>query len=44
MFFFLFQIRDIKFLDFLKGLDLVELVLDGNPLCDKFEDQSVYVR
>ncbi|XP_044729790.1 nuclear RNA export factor 1-like [Chrysoperla carnea] len=37
------EIRDIRSLDKLKGLQLVDLVLDGNPLCDKFKDQSVYV-
>ncbi|XP_013782221.1 nuclear RNA export factor 1-like [Limulus polyphemus] len=30
-------------LNFLKGLELQELYLDGNPLCDKFKDQSSYI-
>ncbi|XP_044758210.1 nuclear RNA export factor 1-like [Coccinella septempunctata] len=37
------KIRDIGMLDSLKGLPLVELFLDGNPLCDKFKDKSIYI-
>jgi hypothetical protein len=31
-------------LDCLEGLRLEDLVLDGNPLCDKYKDQNTYVR
>ncbi|XP_045476464.1 nuclear RNA export factor 1-like isoform X2 [Harmonia axyridis] len=37
------KIRDIGMLDSLKGLPLIELFLDGNPLCDKFKDKSIYI-
>lgn len=38
------KIKDIIHLDSLIGLNIIELVLDGNPLCDKFKDQSTYIR
>lgn len=41
---FFFQLRDITQLDALQGLPIIELVLDGNPLCDKFKDQATYIR
>ncbi|XP_053304508.1 nuclear RNA export factor 1 [Spea bombifrons] len=31
-------------LDAIKGLKLEELWLDGNPLCDNFHDEGVYIR
>jgi hypothetical protein len=31
-------------LDYLEGLCLVELVLVGNPLYDRYVDKSVYIR
>ncbi|XP_021921286.1 nuclear RNA export factor 1-like [Zootermopsis nevadensis] len=37
------RIRDIHQLDCLEGLRLEDLMLDGNPLCDKYQDQNVYV-
>ncbi|XP_067011761.2 nuclear RNA export factor 1 [Anabrus simplex] len=37
------RIRDINQLNSLKGLKLTELVLDGNPLCDKFKEEGAYV-
>lgn len=38
------RINSSTALDALKGLPLVELVLDGNPLKDRIKDNSVYVR
>ncbi|XP_073983229.1 nuclear RNA export factor 1-like isoform X2 [Rhodnius prolixus] len=38
------KIRDIKQLDALKGLNLEELVVDGNSLCDKFTSKDEYIR
>nr|KAG5687808.1 hypothetical protein BaRGS_005438 [Batillaria attramentaria] len=37
------QIRDVSELDKVKGWQLLELVLDRNPLCDHFKDNSSYV-
>lgn len=37
------KIRDISQLDALQGLPIVDLMLDGNPLCDKFKDKPSYV-
>ncbi|XP_047099538.1 nuclear RNA export factor 1-like [Schistocerca piceifrons] len=37
------KIRNIIELDALKGLRLVELVLEGNPVCRRYEDRSSYV-
>ncbi|XP_074032061.1 nuclear RNA export factor 1 [Leptinotarsa decemlineata] len=37
------KVREISELDSLQGLPIVELVLDGNPLCDKFRDQPSYI-
>lgn len=31
-------------LDAFMGLPVVDLVLDGNPLCDKFSDRVTYIR
>jgi hypothetical protein len=31
-------------LDCLEGLRLEELVLNGNPLCKKYEDKTIYMR
>nr|CAD7260445.1 unnamed protein product [Timema shepardi] len=38
------RLRELRQLEYLQGLRLVDLVLDGNPLCDKFREQSTYVR
>nr|CAD7423253.1 unnamed protein product [Timema monikensis] len=38
------QLRELRQLEYLQGLRLEDLVLDGNPLCDKFREQSTYVR
>ncbi|KAI4455893.1 nuclear rna export factor [Holotrichia oblita] len=38
------KIKDVAHLDSLMGLNIVDLVLDGNPLCDKFKDQPSYIR
>ncbi|KAF5288344.1 hypothetical protein FQR65_LT12079 [Abscondita terminalis] len=37
------KIREITSLDPLMGLPIVDLVLDGNPLCSKFREQTAYV-
>ncbi|XP_056641842.1 nuclear RNA export factor 1-like [Diorhabda sublineata] len=37
------KIKDISQLDALQGLPIVDLMLDGNPLCDKFKDKPSYV-
>nr|CAD7400004.1 unnamed protein product [Timema poppensis] len=37
-------LRELRQLEYLQGLRLEDLVLDGNPLCDKFREQSTYVR
>ncbi|XP_023240608.1 nuclear RNA export factor 1-like [Centruroides sculpturatus] len=37
------KLKRMAVLDALKGLDLVELTLDGNPLCDNYKDQSTYI-
>ncbi|KAJ8916786.1 hypothetical protein NQ315_005791 [Exocentrus adspersus] len=37
------KLKDIAQLDPLQGFPIVDLVLDGNPLCDKFEDQATYI-
>ncbi|XP_060522572.1 nuclear RNA export factor 1 [Cylas formicarius] len=37
------KLRDISQLDALIGLPLIELVLDGNPLCDRFKEQTIYI-
>ncbi|KAG5895804.1 hypothetical protein JTB14_028508 [Gonioctena quinquepunctata] len=37
------KLREISQLDALQGLPIVDLVLDGNPLCDKFKDQATYI-
>ncbi|GFG38323.1 hypothetical protein Cfor_01734 [Coptotermes formosanus] len=37
------RIRDMHQLDRLEGLCLEDLVLDGNPLCDRFQDQNAYI-
>lgn len=38
------ELRSEEELDNLKGLGLVELWLDRNPLCDCFDDQTSYIR
>uniref|UniRef100_A0AAZ3Q1K4 Nuclear RNA export factor 1 n=1 Tax=Oncorhynchus tshawytscha TaxID=74940 RepID=A0AAZ3Q1K4_ONCTS len=38
------ELKSEKELDRLKGLKLVELWLDRNPLCDQFKDQLTYIR
>uniref|UniRef100_A0A8C7PDG4 Nuclear RNA export factor 1a n=1 Tax=Oncorhynchus mykiss TaxID=8022 RepID=A0A8C7PDG4_ONCMY len=37
------ELKSEKELDRLKGLKLVELWLDRNPLCDQFKDQLTYI-
>lgn len=37
------QIRDMNHLNCLEGLRLEELVLLGNPLCDKYQDKNLYI-
>ncbi|KAJ8940254.1 hypothetical protein NQ314_010776 [Rhamnusium bicolor] len=37
------KLRDISQLDSLQGLPIIDLVLDGNPLCDKFKEQTSYI-
>ncbi|XP_063228804.1 nuclear RNA export factor 1-like [Bacillus rossius redtenbacheri] len=37
------RIRDLRGLVNLKNLDIEDLVLDGNPVCKKFSDQTLYV-
>nr|CAD7440985.1 unnamed protein product [Timema bartmani] len=37
------RLRELRQLEYLQGLRLEDLVLDGNPLCDKFREQSTYV-
>lgn len=36
--------RYLDELEKVKDWKLLELVLDGNELCDKFEDQAAYIR
>uniref|UniRef100_A0AAR2IY77 Nuclear RNA export factor 1 n=1 Tax=Pygocentrus nattereri TaxID=42514 RepID=A0AAR2IY77_PYGNA len=38
------ELKSERELDKLKGLRLVELSLDRNPLCDHFKDQADYIR
>lgn len=38
------RIKDLIQLDAFIGLPIVDLLLDGNPLCDKFKEQSTYIR
>lgn len=38
------KIRAMHELNYLKGLDLEELVIDGNPLCDDYKDKTSYIR
>uniref|UniRef100_A0A8C9PF28 Nuclear RNA export factor 1 n=1 Tax=Spermophilus dauricus TaxID=99837 RepID=A0A8C9PF28_SPEDA len=38
------ELKSERELDKIKGLKLEELWLDGNPLCDSFQDQSTYIR
>lgn len=38
------QIKSERELDKLKGLRLVELWLEGNPMCQHFKDQAMYIR
>ncbi|KAM5186728.1 nuclear RNA export factor 1 [Callospermophilus lateralis] len=37
------ELKSERELDKIKGLKLEELWLDGNPLCDTFQDQSTYI-
>lgn len=37
------ELKSERELDKIKGLKLEELWLDGNPLCDSFQDQSTYI-
>ncbi|XP_028128497.1 nuclear RNA export factor 1 isoform X1 [Diabrotica virgifera virgifera] len=37
------KIRDITELDAFQGLPVVDLLLDGNPVCDKFKDKPTYI-
>ena len=39
-----FQLKSEHDLDALKKLPIANLILDGNPLCDKFKDDTTYVR
>lgn len=39
-----FQLKTERELDRIKGLKLVELWLERNPLCDYFKDQASYIR
>ncbi|XP_075232408.1 nuclear RNA export factor 1-like isoform X2 [Lycorma delicatula] len=38
------KIRYLNQMEYLYGLPLEDLNIDGNPVCDKFKDQSTYVR
>lgn len=38
------QLKSDRELDKIKGLKLVELWLNRNPLCDLFKDQASYIR
>lgn len=38
------QLKSDRELDKVKGLKLVELWLNRNPLCDLFKDQASYIR
>ena len=38
------QLNLVWELNKMKGLDLEELWLEGNPLCDTFPDQPTYIR
>lgn len=38
------KLGQITSLDRLQGLKLEELVLNRNPLCDRFNEQSTYIR
>ncbi|XP_031353729.1 nuclear RNA export factor 1 isoform X2 [Photinus pyralis] len=37
------KIREMTMLDPLSGLPIVEVVLDGNPLCTKFREREAYI-
>ncbi|KAG8201017.1 hypothetical protein JTE90_002695 [Oedothorax gibbosus] len=37
------KLRSVTNLSSIKGLDIMELVLDGNPLCDDFKDKDSYI-
>lgn len=39
-----FQLKYINDLNLLKKWKLEEIVLDGNELCDKFQENTVYIR
>lgn len=38
------KLTQITALDSLQGLPLEELILNQNPLCDRFTEQSTYIR
>ena len=38
------KIGDITVLDRLQGLQIEELILNQNPLCDRYGDQTTYIR
>lgn len=38
------RIGQVSVLDRLQGLQIEELVLNQNPLCDRFVDQTTYIR
>ncbi|GIY46582.1 nuclear RNA export factor 1 [Caerostris extrusa] len=37
------KLRSVSELNHLKGLELKDLILDGNPLCDDFKDRTSYI-
>ncbi|XP_022916625.2 nuclear RNA export factor 1-like [Onthophagus taurus] len=37
------KLKDVLQLDALSGLPIVDLVLDGNPLCDAFQEKESYI-
>lgn len=37
------KLRSVSDLNSLKGLEVTDLILDGNPLCDDFKDKTTYI-
>ncbi|GFT22244.1 nuclear RNA export factor 1 [Nephila pilipes] len=37
------KLRTVSELNCLKGLEVTDLILDGNPLCDDFKDRATYI-
>ncbi|GFY50351.1 nuclear RNA export factor 1 [Trichonephila inaurata madagascariensis] len=37
------KLRSVAELNSLKGLEITDLILDGNPLCDDFKDKTTYI-